>query len=125
MSDILSPGSGAVTEGFARLDRIVMRWVKVFLRISNRADFGALRAHPQVEFSFIGPGMRIPHADLIILPGSKSVQPDLDWMMREGWGNAIKRQPHQQPYLVNFLERSKSQKPQMPRHVHATSRARR
>ena len=71
MSDILSPGSGAVTQGFARLDRIVMRWVKVFLRISNRADFDALRAHPQVEFSFIGPGMRIPHADLIILPGSK------------------------------------------------------
>ncbi len=63
----------------------------VFPRISNHTDFDALRAHPQVEFSFIGPGMRIPHADLIILPGSKSVQADLDWLLREGWGTAIKR----------------------------------
>src|ERR1039457_1676556 len=91
MSDILSPGSGAVTQGFARLDRIGMRWVKVFPRISNHTDFDALRAHPQVEFSFVGPGMRIPHADLIILPGSKSVQADLDWLIREGWETEIKR----------------------------------
>jgi adenosylcobyric acid synthase len=63
----------------------------VFPRISNHTDFDALRAHPQVEFSFIGPGMRIPRADLIILPGSKSVQADLDWLMREGWGTEIKR----------------------------------
>jgi len=63
----------------------------VFPRISNHTDFDALRAHPQVEFGFIGPGMRIPHADLIILPGSKSVQADLDWLMREGWETEIKR----------------------------------
>ena len=63
----------------------------VLPRISNHTDFDALRAHPQVEFSFIGPGMRIPHADLIILPGSKSVQADLAWLIREGWDTEIKR----------------------------------
>ena len=63
----------------------------VFPRISNHTDFDVLRAHPQVELSFIGPGMRIPSADLIILPGSKSVQADLDWLEREGWVHEIKR----------------------------------
>jgi adenosylcobyric acid synthase len=63
----------------------------VFPRISNHTDFDALRAHPQVEFSFVGPGMRIPRADLIILPGSKSVQADLDWLRGEGWAPEINR----------------------------------
>jgi len=63
----------------------------VFPRISNHTDFDVLRAHPQVEFSFIGPGMRIPHADLIVLPGSKSVQSDLAWLVREGWAPEIRR----------------------------------
>ena len=63
----------------------------VFPRISNHTDFDVLRAHPQVELSFIGPGMRIPSADLIVLPGSKSVQADLEWLEREGWVHEIKR----------------------------------
>jgi len=63
----------------------------VFPRISNHTDFDALRAHPQVEFSFIGPGMRMPCADLMVLPGSKSVQADLDWLVREGWAPEIRR----------------------------------
>ena len=63
----------------------------VFPRISNHTDFDVLRAHPQVALSFIGPGMRIPPADLIVLPGSKSVQADLEWLEREGWVHEIKR----------------------------------
>ncbi len=63
----------------------------VFPRISNHTDFDPLRAHPQVEFSFVGPGMRKPRADLIVLPGSKSVQADLDWLRQEGWGPEISR----------------------------------
>lgn len=63
----------------------------VFPRISNHTDFDVLRAHPQVEFGFIGPGMRIPRADLIVLPGSKSVQADLLWLEREGWVQEIRR----------------------------------
>jgi adenosylcobyric acid synthase len=65
--------------------------VPVFPRISNHTDFDVLRAHPQVDLNFIGPGMAIPDADLIILPGSKSVQADLDWLLREGWAPRIRR----------------------------------
>jgi adenosylcobyric acid synthase len=65
--------------------------VPVFPRISNHTDFDALRAHPQVDLRFIGPGMAIPDADLIILPGSKSVRADLEWLRREGWEARIHR----------------------------------
>ena len=63
----------------------------VFPRISNHTDFDPLRLHPQVEFSFIGENGGIPAADLIILPGSKSVRADLDWLRRSGWEAAILR----------------------------------
>jgi adenosylcobyric acid synthase len=63
----------------------------VFPRISNHTDFDILRAHPQVDFRFIGSGMPIPRADLIVLPGSKSVQSDLDWLVHEGWWAEIRR----------------------------------
>ena len=84
--DAIQPEQGEKTAG-ARL-RVI---APVFPRISNHTDFDALRAHPQVEFSFIGPGRRVPRADLIVLPGSKSVQADLDWLIREGWEPEIKR----------------------------------
>lgn len=60
-------------------------------RISNHTDFDPLRLHPQVELQFIGPGEIIPPADLIILPGSKSVRADLAWLRAEGWETAIHR----------------------------------
>jgi adenosylcobyric acid synthase len=65
--------------------------VPVLPRISNHTDLDVLRAHPQVDLQFIGPGMRIPRADLIVLPGSKSVQADLAWLEREGWTVEIRR----------------------------------
>jgi adenosylcobyric acid synthase len=54
-------------------------------RISNHTDFDALRAHPDIDLRFIGPGQAIPPADLIILPGSKNTCNDLDWLMANGW----------------------------------------
>lgn len=74
-------------EGRARLRAIA----PVLPRISNHTDLDALRAHPQVDFRFFEPGSAIPHADLIILPGSKSVQADLAWLERQGWVAAIRR----------------------------------
>ncbi len=65
--------------------------VPVFPRISNHTDFDVLRAHHQVDLQFIGPDMAVPDADLIILPGSKSVQADLDWLLRQGWAPRIAR----------------------------------
>ena len=60
-------------------------------RISNHTDFDALRLNPNIDFRFIGPGESIPAADLIILPGSKSVRQDLAWLRTQGWDRAITR----------------------------------
>ena len=60
-------------------------------RISNHTDFDPLRYHPQVDFQFIGPDQKIPTADLIILPGSKSVADDLNWLRQQGWEIAINK----------------------------------
>lgn len=65
--------------------------VPVLPRISNHTDFDPLRLHPQVELTFVGPGQPIPPADLIILPGSKSVRPDLAFLREQGWDAAIQR----------------------------------
>ncbi|MBQ0741964.1 MAG: cobyric acid synthase [Pseudomonas sp.] len=65
--------------------------VPVLPRISNHTDFDPLRLHPQVDLQFIGPGQPIPPADLIILPGSKSVSADLAFLRQYGWDQAITR----------------------------------
>jgi adenosylcobyric acid synthase len=65
--------------------------VPVTPRISNHTDFDALRLHPQIDFSFIGPDDTIPSADLIVLPGSKAVRADLDFLRAQGWDAAIAR----------------------------------
>src|SRR5688572_18448779 len=65
--------------------------VPVLPRISNHTDFDALRAHPQVELQFVGPGEAIPPCDLIVLPGSKSTRADLAWLRAQGWDAAIAR----------------------------------
>ncbi len=60
-------------------------------RISNHTDFDALRLHPQVEFHFVGPDQTMPEADLIVLPGSKSVIADLKFLRQQGWPERIAR----------------------------------
>ncbi|EIK72824.1 cobyric acid synthase CobQ [Pseudomonas synxantha BG33R] len=65
--------------------------VPVLPRISNHTDFDPLRLHPQVDLQFVGPGQAIPAADLIILPGSKSVRSDLAFLRANGWDAAVAR----------------------------------
>ncbi|ANG63418.1 cobyric acid synthase CobQ [Marinobacterium aestuarii] len=65
--------------------------VPVLPHISNHTDFDALRLHPQVDFEFVGPGETPGPADLIILPGSKSVRSDLHWLRAQGWEARIQR----------------------------------
>lgn len=60
-------------------------------RISNHTDFDALRLHPQVEFEYVGPHQAVPAADLMVLPGSKSVCADLQWLRDNGWQEAIQK----------------------------------
>ena len=60
-------------------------------RISNHTDFDPLRAHEQVDFRFVRIGDEIPAADLVILPGSKSVQRDLASLRENGWESYLQR----------------------------------
>ena len=74
-----------------KADQVLRVVVPVLPRISNHTDFDPLRLHPQVDLQFVGPGQPIPAADLIILPGSKSVRSDLAYLRANGWDTAINR----------------------------------
>ncbi len=65
--------------------------VPVLPHISNHTDFDALRLHPQVDFQFVKINEEIPPADLMILPGSKNVRGDLDFLRANGWEQALTR----------------------------------
>lgn len=65
--------------------------VPVIPHISNHTDFDALRLHPQVDFQFVKVNEEIPAADLMILPGSKNVRGDLEFLRANGWEQALTR----------------------------------
>jgi adenosylcobyric acid synthase len=65
--------------------------VPVISRISNHTDFDVLRLHPQIDFHYVGPGEELPPADLVILPGTKSVRADMAFIEAQGWGDAIRK----------------------------------
>jgi len=60
-------------------------------RISNHTDFDPLRLHPQVDLQYIAPNETPPPADLVILPGSKNVRADLQWLRDSGWESYLQR----------------------------------
>ena len=59
--------------------------------ISNHTDFEPLRLHPNVDFHYVLHNEVIPPADLIILPGSKNVGFDMEWLKDQGWQTAINK----------------------------------
>ena len=65
--------------------------VPVFPRISNHTDFDPLRLHPDIDLRFVAPGNAIPPCDLIVLPGSKAVRQDLEYLRSVAWDKAIDR----------------------------------
>lgn len=65
--------------------------VPVLPRISNHTDFDPLRALPQVDLHFVGPDEKPLPADLVILPGSKSVRADLAYLRAQGWGDYLQK----------------------------------
>jgi adenosylcobyric acid synthase len=74
-----------VAKPHARLRAVALAWP----RCSNHNDLDPLRLHPEVQFSWLGPGQSIPPCDLIVLPGSKAVQADLAWLRAQGWDRAL------------------------------------
>jgi adenosylcobyric acid synthase len=77
----------AAAEATAAL-RVVL---PVLPRISNHTDFEPLAGHPQVELRYIDATSPPPPADLVILPGSKSVRADLEWLRARGWPEYLAR----------------------------------
>jgi adenosylcobyric acid synthase len=65
--------------------------VPVLPRISNHTDFDSLRLHPQVDLCYVGQGQQPPGADLVILPGSKSVRQDLEWLRENHWPEYLQK----------------------------------
>ncbi|WP_024850926.1 cobyric acid synthase [Hydrogenovibrio kuenenii] len=57
--------------------------------ISNHTDFDPLILHPNIHFQWVKHNEAIPSADLIILPGSKNVAFDMQWLKDQGWENHI------------------------------------
>jgi len=65
--------------------------VPVLPRIANHTDLDPLRVHPQVDFRYVQDGAELAGADLVILPGSKSVRADLAWLRERGWQRHLER----------------------------------
>mgnify|MGYP003856351399 CR=1 FL=1 len=59
--------------------------------MSNHTDFDALRLQTGVNIQFLYSPDDMKKADLIILPGSKSVRADLLWLREQGWDRVINR----------------------------------
>ncbi|MCF7970538.1 MAG: cobyric acid synthase [Methylococcaceae bacterium] len=60
-------------------------------RMSNHTDFDALRLNKGLNIQFSRQPDLVAKADLIILPGSKSVRDDLAWLREQGWETFILR----------------------------------
>ncbi len=58
-------------------------------RMANFTDYWALRKEPCVGLRFVTEAKELKSADVIILPGSKSVVSDLQWMREKGIDKAI------------------------------------
>jgi len=65
--------------------------IPLFPRISNHTDFDPLLLHPEIAVQFIKSPADCEAADLVILPGSKSVRDDLLWLKETGWDEYINK----------------------------------
>ena len=60
-------------------------------RISNHTDFEPLTANPNVNLSFIRTPQECVETDLLILPGTKNVREDLNFLFDNQWQQAIQK----------------------------------
>ena len=93
LHDLYLEAEDALSSRHARNDseqlfRIVVPHLPSF---SNHTDFDPLQLHPGVQVDFAKSPAHIEAADLIILPGSKSVRNDLARLRQQGWDVFIAR----------------------------------
>jgi len=67
--------------------------VKIFVpllpHMSNHTDFDPLRLQSNIDLQYIKIGESLKGADLIIIPGSKNVTSDLQFLKAQGWQQEI------------------------------------
>jgi adenosylcobyric acid synthase len=71
-------------------------------KMSNHTDFDPLLFHPNVDLRFVKDSSKVDGADLIILPGTKSVRDDLAWLKKTGWEKLINRHLRYQGKLIGI-----------------------
>ncbi|MGS2717431.1 cobyric acid synthase [Eionea flava] len=65
--------------------------VPIYPRTSNHTDFDALIHHPSIFCQLLKDPKEFSGADLLVLPGSKNVRGDLQWLKDSGWEAIIQR----------------------------------
>ncbi|MEJ2700322.1 MAG: cobyric acid synthase, partial [Desulfuromonadales bacterium] len=76
-------------KGRARGEAAVRIGVVRLPRISNYSDFDALEREPGVELRYLGEPEEVDGLDLLVLPGTKSTLPDMQWLREKGFFRAI------------------------------------
>lgn len=62
--------------------------------LSNYTDFGVLEHHPSLHLYFTDNPTDLKAADVVVLPGSKSVISDLEWLRMTGLADAVVQMAH-------------------------------
>ncbi|GAA5216798.1 cobyric acid synthase [Corallincola platygyrae] len=91
LHDLQLDAEDAIRADQSTQDAVVKVAVPVLPRISNHTDLDPLRLNPNVDLIWVTMGQSWPQADLIILPGSKSVRDDLAFIRSQGWDKEIAR----------------------------------
>ena len=59
-------------------------------KIANFDDLDPLKNHPDIVVRPVKPGASLPvHADLVIIPGSKSTRSDIEFIRKQGWDHDL------------------------------------
>jgi adenosylcobyric acid synthase len=88
---VFDTGPEAAPAAVARTDSARQRTVVIvgYPRLSNLDEFTALRRVPGVSLHWARRPQSVESADLLILPGSKAVAQDLEWLRESGLDRAI------------------------------------
>ncbi len=69
-----------------KINIAAIRWP----HISNFTDFAPLIRDSRVRFHYLARPRNLAHYDMLLLPGSKNVRADLEWLRALGWEARIK-----------------------------------
>ena len=71
-------------------------------RIANHTDFEPLQDHPSIVVHFLSNARPLGSYDLVIVPGSKSVRRDLQWLQARGWAQRLEEYVQDQGTLLGI-----------------------